>query len=85
MGWTAQIIECTGAFRKRAGYETEGLGEPVPPPVQIIEELNDTKRRYLELPEGGNDRQRLERRMNQMVETLNLLRGLYGLFGDNLR
>ena len=72
-----------GTFRKKAGYD-EAAGDFKPPPVQMMEELNVTKARWLTLSENDNERQRLEQQMNDRVESLNILRGLYEVFGKNI-
>jgi len=72
-----------GTMRKKAGYD-EAAGDFKPPPVQMIEELNVSKARWLTLSENDRERESLEQRMNDRVESLNILRGLYQVFGTNI-
>ncbi len=72
-----------GTFEKKAGYD-EDAGEFPPPPVQFIHELNGLKEMWQDEPEKSNLKARLEQRINDRVESLNILRGLYKVFGSNI-
>jgi hypothetical protein len=72
-----------GTFKNQDGYERAGEFEIlVPPPVQLIEQLNRWRADWEELPENDRTKMRLEQQMNNGVETLNMIRGLYGVFGS---